>query len=132
LTIVNSEWVDHGVLAKGDKSVAESFHFVPDLTKLIAKIPQDSIVSRTVYQGEALRIILFGFAAGQELSEHTSAKEAVLEFLRGEAVVTLGSASAGGETVAARPGTLIRMAPGLPHTVRATKETLMLLTTIGA
>lgn len=112
--------------------MAESFQVVSDLTELIADIPPDSIVSRTVHQGEALRIILFGFAAGQELSEHTSAKEAILEFVRGEAVITLGSASAGGETVAARPGTLIRMAPRLPHTVRATKETLMLLTMIGA
>ena len=108
------------------------FLVVPDIGEMVGEIPPDSIVSRTVYQGEALRIILFGFAAGQELSEHTSAREAVLEFVRGDAVVTLGSVAEGGATVVAGPGTLIRMAPRLPHSVRANTETLMLLTMIGA
>ena len=56
----------------------------------------------------------------------------MLEFVRGDAVVTLGSGAEGGATVAAGPGTLIRMAPRLPHSVRATTETLMLLTMVGA
>src|SRR5262245_4391712 len=66
------------------------FTIIPDIASMVASITPDSIVSRTVYQGPTLRIIVFGFAAGQELSEHTSSKEAVLHFLRGEATVTLG------------------------------------------
>ena len=107
------------------------YTIIPDIEGMIAAITPDSIVSRTVYQGPTLRIIIFGFAAGQELSEHTSSKEAVLHFLRGAAAVTLGKAADGGETVAAQPGTVIRMQPGLPHTVVAESDTLMLLSMMG-
>ena len=108
------------------------YAYISDLQQQIPKIPTDSIVSRTIHSDDDVKVILFGFAAGQELSEHTSAREAVLEFLRGDAVVTLGSVAEGGATVAARPGTLIRMAPRLPHSVHAVTETLMLLTMVGA
>jgi quercetin dioxygenase-like cupin family protein len=112
-------------------AAAADFTFIPNIEGMIAAITPDSIVSRTVYQGPALRIIIFGFAAGQELSEHTSSKEAVLHFLRGEAAVTLGKTAEGGESVTAGPGTLIRMKPGLPHSVLAQSDTLMLLSMMG-
>lgn len=98
------------------------YTLIPDVMATVTTIPPDTIVSRTVYVGETLRIILFGFAAGQELSEHTSTKEAVLHFLRGEATVALG-----GEPTTATPGTVVRMAPNLKHSILAKTETLMLL-----
>jgi quercetin dioxygenase-like cupin family protein len=110
---------------------AADFTIIPGIEEMIAAITPDSIVSRTVYQGPTLRIILFGFAAGQELSEHTSSKEAVLHFLRGEAAVTLGKLSEGGESTTATAGTVIRMRPGLPHSVVAQTDTLMLLSMMG-
>ena len=118
---------------KTDKAAAAAadFTIIPDIEGMIAGITPDSIVSRTVYQGPTLRIIVFGFAAGQELSEHTSSKEAVLHFLRGEALVTLGKAAEGGETVHAQLGTVIRMKPGLAHTVVAQTDTIMLLSMMG-
>lgn len=88
--------------------------------------PAESIVSRTVYHGEGVRIVLFAFAPGQELTEHTSTREAIIHVLDGEAVITLGA-----ESVAARAGTLIRMAPNLPHSVQAQSAVRMLLTMIG-
>ena len=102
------------------------YTLIPDLASALAEIPPDSIVSRTLYQSKTLRVLLFGFAAGQELSEHTSTKEAVLHFLSGEAQVTLG-----GDSTGAQPGTFIRMAPNLQHSVRAVSETRMLLYMIG-
>jgi quercetin dioxygenase-like cupin family protein len=107
------------------------FTIIPDIAGMVATITPGSIVSRTVYQGPTLRIIVFGFAAGQELSEHTSSKEAVLHFLRGESTVTLGRAAEGGETTTAKAGTVIRMRPGLPHSVFAKTDTLMLLSMMG-
>jgi len=103
-----------------------NYTLIADVIATITAIPPDTIVSRTVYLGETMRIILFGFAPGQELSEHTSTKEAVLHFLRGEATVTLD-----GEQTIATPGTVIRMAPALKHSVVAQTETLMLLTMYG-
>lgn len=88
--------------------------------------PAESIVSRTVYNGEGVRIVLFAFAPGQELTEHTSTREALIHMLDGEAMITLGD-----ERVAARAGTLIRMAPNLPHSVQAQSPVRMLLTMIG-
>lgn len=88
--------------------------------------PADSIVSRTVYNGDGLRIVLFAFAPGQELTEHTSTREALIHVLEGEGLITLGD-----ERVNARAGTLIRMAPHLPHSVQAHSSLRMLLTMIG-
>lgn len=112
-------------------STTTDFTIIPNIEGMVASITPDSIVSRTVYQGPTLRIIVFGFAAGQELSEHTSSKEAVLHFLRGEATVTLGKLAEGGETIAAQVGTVIRMCPGLAHSVYADTDTLMLLSMMG-
>lgn len=88
--------------------------------------PADSIVSRTVYNGDGLRIVLFAFAPGQELTEHTSTREALIHVLEGEGLITLGD-----ERVNARAGTLVRMAPHLPHSVQAHSSLRILLTMIG-
>lgn len=111
---------DTSVISRSD------YFLISNVESAVADIPADSIVSRTVYLGETLRIILFGFAPGQELSEHTSNREVVLHFLRGEADLVLGEAPA-----TAGPGTVVRLAPKLPHSVYARTETLMLLTMIG-
>lgn len=87
--------------------------------------PADSIVSRTVYNGDGLRIVLFAFAPGQELTEHTSTREALIHVLEGEGLITLGD-----ERVDVRAGTLIRMAPNLPHSVQAHSALRMVLTMI--
>jgi hypothetical protein len=46
------------------KSLAANL-IVPDLQALVADIAAESIVSRTVYKDEGLRVILFGFAPGE-------------------------------------------------------------------
>ena len=95
---------------------------VPDLQALVADIADDSIVSRTVYKDDSLRVILFGFAPGETLSEHTSSFPALLHFLEGEAAVTLGE-----EAIAAQPGTWIHMPAHLPHSIKARNAVKMLL-----
>jgi quercetin dioxygenase-like cupin family protein len=96
--------------------------FIPDLAALIEEIPPESIVSRTVYRDKTVKAVLFGFAAGEGLSEHTAAQAAILYFLQGEATVTLGD-----ETQTAAPGTFIHMPPKLTHGVTAHSDVLMLL-----
>ena len=104
--------------------------FVLPRSRCCRPCPTD-VYKRQVYQGPTLRIIVFGFAAGQELSEHTSSKEAVLHFLRGDALVTLGKAAEGGAALTAQAGTVIRMRPGLAHSVVAQTDTIMLLSMMG-
>ena len=84
--------------------------------------PADGIISRTVFQDDRLKAVMFGFGAGQELSEHTASKPAVMHFLSGEADVTLG-----GEPIAATAGTWIQMAAGQVHGISARSPTVMLL-----
>lgn len=102
-----------------------TFMAVADLAALVKETPEDSIVSRTVFKDENVRVILFAFAPGEKLSEHTSAYPAILHFLAGEAAVTLGS-----DSLVARPGAWIHMAPNLPHSIEAQSEVRMLLTMI--
>ena len=99
------------------------FTYLENLLSETASLPSDSILSRTLLQNKDLRVILFQFAPGQELSEHTSSKPAVLHFLSGKASVTLG-----GETKAADMNTMIYMEPHLPHSIVAETEVKMLLT----
>lgn len=83
---------------------------------------EDGIMSRTVYQDDRLKAVLFGFGAGQELSEHTASKPAIMHFISGEAAVTLGV-----QPLAARAGTWVHMPAGLAHSIVAQTPTVMLL-----
>ncbi|MCS6843168.1 MAG: cupin domain-containing protein [Caldilineales bacterium] len=96
--------------------------YIADLLAQLPEIPPDSIVSRTFYADDHWKAILFGFAAGQELSEHTSARPAVLHVLQGRARLTLG-----GEAFVAGPGAWVHMPPHLPHSVHAETPVVMLL-----
>jgi quercetin dioxygenase-like cupin family protein len=99
--------------------------FIQDLGILLESLPPDSILSRTIYQDESIKSILFGFQAGQELSEHTASVPAVLHFIRGKAQVLLGQ-----EQHHAQGGTWIHIPAKLPHSIHASQETLMMLTLI--
>jgi quercetin dioxygenase-like cupin family protein len=99
--------------------------FIERLEDLIKAFPPDSILSRTIYQDDTIKTILFGFQPGQELSQHTASVPAILQFVKGEAKVILGE-----ENQTAQVGTWIRIPANLPHSIHAETETLMLLTLI--
>ncbi len=98
------------------------FVYFEDLTTLLGDLQPDSIISRTLHADDDVKAVLFGFDAGQELSEHTAALPASIFVLRGEATLTLG-----GERRQARPGTWVHMPPHMPHTVVAHTPLIMLL-----
>lgn len=99
-----------------------TYTHIPDLLAQMPDIPPDSILSRTFYQDDGAKFILFGFAAGQELSEHTASVPAVLHFLKGEARIKLGS-----DEMDAHPGAWAHLPPHLPHSVFAKTDVIMLL-----
>lgn len=103
------------------------YTFLPDLLSEIPEIPHNGILSRTVFKAQNIKLVLFAFDAGQELSEHTSTHAAMLHFLKGEATVTLGD-----DTYNAQPNTWIYMPPNLPHSIVATTPTVLLLLMEGA
>jgi quercetin dioxygenase-like cupin family protein len=100
----------------------QPYHFLPDLSALLPEIPADSIISRVIHRDKNLNVTLFGFAAGQELTEHAATRPAVLHFLSGEAEVSLGQ-----DIISAVPGTWIHMQPNLTHAIRAQTPLIMLL-----
>ena len=101
--------------------MATSYTHVSDLAKE-AQPPDKGILSRTLFSDDRLKAVAFGFAQGDELSEHTASMPAVLHFLRGEATVTLGD-----DRHEAKPGTWVHMPAGLRHGIRATTPAVMLL-----
>lgn len=84
--------------------------------------PEDGILTRTLFENDGVKVVVFGFAQGEELSEHTASMPAILHFIKGEADLTLGD-----EASSAGPGTWIHMAAKLPHSVRAKTPVVMLL-----
>ncbi|MFO0904445.1 MAG: cupin domain-containing protein [Pirellulales bacterium] len=92
-----------------------------DLAKEAAP-PSDGIFSRTLYQDERIKAVVFGFGSGQELSEHTAAKPAMLFFVQGEARVGLGE-----DMQDAQAGTWVHMPANLKHSIQARTPVVMLL-----
>ena len=83
----------------------------------------NGIVSRTLMKTPTSRVVLFGFAAGQELSEHTSTFHALIQILSGECEFSLA-----GKPHLVKAGDMLYMPPNLPHAVKATQQFSMLLT----
>jgi quercetin dioxygenase-like cupin family protein len=95
-------------------SLADETQFAPN-----------GIVSRTLLRTDYSRTVLFGFAEGQELSEHTSTQHALIQVLSGECEFSLA-----GKPHPLKSGDLLYMPPGLPHAVKARRQFSMLLTLI--
>jgi quercetin dioxygenase-like cupin family protein len=98
------------------------YAFFDNLNSQIPEIPEDSIISRTLFSDGQIKVVLFGFAPGQELSEHTSSQAAVLYFVQGEASLTLGS-----DGMHAQAGSWVHMTPRLAHRIQAETPLIMLL-----
>jgi quercetin dioxygenase-like cupin family protein len=101
--------------------MATTYTHFSDLAKE-AQPPDKGILSRTLFSDDRLKVVLFGFAQGEELSEHTASMPAALHFLQGEANLTLGD-----DTLEARPGTWVHMPAGLKHSIKAETPVVMLL-----
>ena len=81
----------------------------------------------TVMRAEGVNIVLFSFAAGEELSEHTAAMPVIVEALEGQLEIT-----AEGRTVTLNPGGIVHFTTRLPHAVRAVEASKMALYMITA
>lgn len=100
-----------------------TYTFIPGLTADLPQPPPDSIISQTLFDNDELKAVLFAFAPGQELSEHTASMPAVLHLITGEAQFTLGP-----DHFTASPGAWAHMPANLPHSIVAnTQVTLLLL-----
>ncbi len=81
------------------------------------------VVSKVLYRGEELDVTMFGFDAGEGLTEHEAGKTAIVEVLSGHLRFSVDN-----EVYDAGPGFWLHMAPHTPHSLIADEATLMLLT----
>ncbi len=87
-----------------------------------APVPARGIHSQTLSNEAGVELVLFAFAAGERLSEHTSARPAIIHILSGE-----GDLTAGDDAYAAVPGTWLRMPADTRHSVLARTPLVMAL-----
>jgi quercetin dioxygenase-like cupin family protein len=87
-----------------------------------APIPSRGILSRTISNEAGVELVLFAFAAGERLSEHTSARPAIIHILSGEADLGVD-----GEVRGATPGAWLRMPADTRHSLLARTPLVMAL-----
>ena len=84
-----------------------------------------AVVSRTLVKRATGTITAFAFDAGQGLSEHTAAFDALVQIMEGEAEITIS-----GRAFQLRSGEAILLPANQPHAVTAATRFKMLLTMI--
>jgi quercetin dioxygenase-like cupin family protein len=98
-----------------------TYTHITDIAKE-AQPPEKGILSRTLFNDDRVKAVIFGFGQGEELSEHTASMPAVLHFLQGEASLTLGE-----DKHEAEAGTWVHMPTGQRHSIQAKTPVVMLL-----
>src|SRR5689334_4551782 len=92
-----------------------------------AQSSASGIVSRTLLQTPEIRVVLFTFAEGQELTLHTSRRRAVVQILTGACDFFFG-----GKWQRLETGAFLHLPPDHPHAVRAGAGTFSMLLTLAA
>lgn len=87
-----------------------------------APVPARGILSQTLSNEDDVELVMFAFAAGEQLSEHTSARPAIMHILAGEADMTVGT-----EAIQAAAGTWARMPADTKHSLVARTPMVMAL-----
>ena len=98
---------------------------VDELTGIVA-IQPGAVVSKVIHRDELLDVTVFGFDAGEGLTEHRASRMAIVHVLQGRLRLTVD-----GVELDAGPGFWLHMEQDAPHALEALEPTLMLLTMVG-
>ena len=101
------------------KEVATVFVDVGDEVE----VPPEGTLSRVLYSDAGIRLVVFAFDEGQELTDHAAGVPAIVQVMSGRLEVTLD-----GVVSELGPRSWVRMPAGLSHAVRALEPSVMLLT----
>jgi quercetin dioxygenase-like cupin family protein len=85
--------------------------------------PEAGVLSKVLLKDNNCQYTLFCLAAGTEISEHTSTRNATVHVLEGHGVLTLN-----GHDLALEPGRFIFMSANAPHALKADENLAFLLT----
>lgn len=105
----------------------KTYYLIPDLQAEIseglrAAKETGQIKSHAIYADSVTKVLLFPFPAGQSLREHVTPHQAMMHVLSGEGEITLGE-----ESQNVKAGAWVMMKPGLPHSIHAKSEMVLLL-----
>lgn len=84
--------------------------------------PEAGILSQLLLKDQVCQYSLFCLAAGTEISEHTSTRNATIQVLEGFGVLTLA-----GEEISLEPGIFVFMSANAPHALQAEDNLAFLL-----
>jgi quercetin dioxygenase-like cupin family protein len=84
-----------------------------------------AVISRTIIKKSTGTVTAFAFDAGEGLSEHTAAFDALIIGVEGEATITIA-----GDPFQLSAGHVLRLPAGKPHSLAATSRFKMLLVMI--
>ena len=112
------------IRGEGSGPMNDLYTYIEDLATH-APVPENGILSRTIQNDERTKVIVFGFAPGQELSAHTAPFPAMIYIVEGEAELRLGA-----DTRTARAGAFAYMTSHLEHGIHAKTKVVMLLTMV--
>lgn len=87
------------------------------------EIPENGTLSRVVFKGDGLRVVLFAFDTGEQLTDHAATAPAVVQVIAGRMEMTLGD-----QTVEIGPSSWVHMEPHLVHALVALEPSVVLLT----
>lgn len=123
--IEEARWLEDHLLNNQEKKMTNEYIIFDNLNDLIQPVPNESIISRTLFNDNQKKVVLFGFAVDQELSEHTASVPAIIHILHGSVHITLGD-----EKFRGQAGTWIHLPANIPHSIRAETPSLVLLSLI--
>jgi quercetin dioxygenase-like cupin family protein len=99
----------------------------PEVSRIadLVSYQDGAVVSRIVIKREAGNVTLFAFDAGQELSEHTSPYDALVQVVDGSAAISIA-----GRPYRLVAGEVLLLPAHQPHALKAVSRFKMLLTMI--
>jgi quercetin dioxygenase-like cupin family protein len=86
------------------------------------EIQAGAVVSKVIHRDDDIDVTVFGFDAGEGLTEHTAARPAIVQVLSGRLQFTVEE-----DEVQMVPGTWVHMSAGAAHSLTAVEPTVMLL-----
>lgn len=78
--------------------------------------------SKVLFKNDAFNLTLFALQKGQEITAHTTPRDAYLQCLKGEAIVTIGE-----KTYTLKKGQIIVLPKDILHAVKAEKKVKLML-----
>jgi quercetin dioxygenase-like cupin family protein len=103
-------------------STEPSFTLLENLLAEV-EIPQNGTLSRVMFNADGLRVVLFAFDTGEQLTDHAATVPAVVQVIKGRLEMTLGE-----ETAEIDSGSWVHMDAHLVHALVALEPSVVILT----